>query len=57
MTNVGYPQGLEITLQEIGGETRWNSKDNFPHDTVHQLTGWEQLAQMLFCTNEFMFVD
>jgi hypothetical protein len=47
----------EITLKEIGGETVWNSKDDFPGDTINPLTAWEQLAQALLCTNEFMFVD
>ena len=47
----------EITLEEIDGSSVWNSKKDFPHDTVSQLTGWQQLAQALLCTNEFMFVD
>ncbi|MDC0273718.1 PSD1 and planctomycete cytochrome C domain-containing protein [Planctomycetaceae bacterium] len=47
----------KITLEEIEGDTRWNSEDDFPHDTINQLTVWEQLAQALLCTNEFMFID
>ncbi len=35
----------------------WNSETDFSHETVHQLTGWEQLAQVLICSNEFLFVD
>ncbi len=37
--------------------TRWNSANDFPTKTVAQLDPWEQLAQVLLCTNEFMFVD
>ena len=38
-------------------ETTWNSELDFPSTAVHQLTGWEQLAQVLLCSNEFLFVD
>ena len=37
--------------------TRWNSKEDFPSNTVAMLTVWEQLAQVLFCSNEFFFID
>lgn len=36
---------------------RWNSENDFPKVTVEQLDPWEQLAQVLLCTNEFLFVD
>jgi hypothetical protein len=35
----------------------WNAKSDFPADTSLPLTAWEQLAQMLLCSNEFLFVD
>ncbi|MCA8994894.1 MAG: DUF1553 domain-containing protein, partial [Planctomycetaceae bacterium] len=47
----------EIALAEQNGESVWNSQLDFPVDTVQQLNGWEQLAQALLCTNEFLFVD
>lgn len=47
----------EITLDDTEGDTRWNAKDDFPRDTIQLLTAWEQLAQALLCTNEFMFID
>jgi hypothetical protein len=44
-------------LNEAGGELTWNSKTDFPRDLVDGLSPWEQLAQVLLCTNEFLFVD
>jgi hypothetical protein len=35
----------------------WNSQQDFPQDTVNQLSPWEQLAHVLLCTNEFLFID
>ncbi len=35
----------------------WNSKMDFPQGTSRQLSPWEQLAQVLLCANEFLFVD
>lgn len=35
----------------------WNSEADFPQEIIRQLTGWEQLAQVLFCSNEFLFID
>ena len=37
--------------------TAWNSTTDFPRTSVNKLSAWEQLAQVLLCTNEFMFVD
>lgn len=39
------------------GELVWNSETDFPQNTTHRLTPWEQLAQVLMCSNEFLFVD
>jgi hypothetical protein len=36
---------------------KWNSEADFPRNTVNLLTPLEQLAQVLMCSNEFMFVD
>ena len=35
----------------------WNSEADFPRDTNDQLSPLEQLAQVLLCSNEFLFVD
>lgn len=35
----------------------WNSQTDFPRDRQSQLTAWEQLAQTLLCSNEFLFLD
>ena len=45
----------EIRL--TAGETAWQSKTDFFGPRVTQLDPWEQLAQVLFSTNEFLFVD
>ncbi|MCA9135208.1 MAG: PSD1 domain-containing protein [Planctomycetales bacterium] len=49
---------ITITQQDQSPSlARWNSKADFPNQTIRRLTPWEQLAQVLLCTNEFMFVD
>jgi len=48
------------TIQEIastGNGTTWNSQADFPPPIANTLDGWEQLAQVLLCSNEFMFID
>ncbi|MFO1093893.1 MAG: PSD1 and planctomycete cytochrome C domain-containing protein [Planctomycetaceae bacterium] len=35
----------------------WNSEQDFTHEIIEQLGPWEQLAQLLLCANEFVFVD
>lgn len=45
------------TINEIADDTTWNSEKDFPQNESKLLTGWEQLAQALLCSNEFMFVD
>jgi cytochrome c553 len=35
----------------------WDAKRDFPADTTTPLNGWEQLAQAILCSNEFLFVD
>lgn len=44
------------TLSEQDGD-RWNSKSDFTQNLVQLLDPWEQLAQTLLCSNEFLFVD
>ena len=35
----------------------WKSDQDFPRYQAAQLSGWEQLAQVLLSSNEFLFVD
>ena len=48
-----------VNVQEVASETKlvWDSIADFKKDDVKQLTPWEQLAHVLICTNEFLFVD
>jgi len=52
-----------IALSELAdkdGETPatvWDAACDFPADTATPLTAWEQLAQAVLCSNEFLFVD
>ncbi len=36
---------------------KWDSQRDFPSNSVDRLTPWQQLAQVLLCSNEFMFID
>lgn len=45
----------ETTANE--GATTWNSRKDFVQKPKSNLTVYEQLAQMLLCSNEFIFVD
>jgi len=47
------------TINEVIAEsaTRWNAQEDFPRDVSHQLSPLEQLAQVLLCSNEFLFID
>ncbi|MBL8816452.1 MAG: PSD1 domain-containing protein [Planctomyces sp.] len=42
---------------EVSGSVHWDSEKDFSVDSVNQLTVREQLAQVLLCSNEFVFVD
>ncbi len=48
-----------VNVQELATKTTtlWDSKEDFKKDDVNQLTPWEQLAHVLICTNEFLFID
>ena len=37
--------------------SRWNSEADFTRNEAQKLDAWEQLAHVLLCTNEFLFVD
>ena len=47
------------TISDAAAESprSWNSDTDFPHDPHDQLSPLEQLAQVLLCSNEFLFVD
>lgn len=49
----------EIEIVQQGDETTapWNSKNDFPVPPNPELTPLEQLVQVMFCSNEFLFVD
>lgn len=51
---VGVPVGAEASSPDQ--EIRWDAAANFSGPRSPQLTPWEQLAQVLLCTNEFLFV-
>ncbi len=46
---------LEIGTSESG--RKWHSVTDFPSSQVEPLDGWQQLAQIMLCGNEFMFLD
>ena len=49
-----------VVIEEIGttgNETIWNSEADFPTPESNIMDGWEQLAQVLMCSNEFLFID
>ena len=60
------PSELEDALQFLAaaeaveesevGEIVWDSENDFGGDQTQRLSPWEQLAQVLLCTNEFLFV-
>ncbi len=50
----------KVTIQSTHNKEdsiSWNSVEDFPTGAIDRLDPWEQLAQVLLCTNEFMFVD
>ncbi len=51
-----------MTIEELSRDSKskgtiWNSVKDFTPLVKNQLTPWEQFAQMLLLTNEFLFVD
>jgi len=51
---IGVPLSGEAA--QAGQETNWDAAADFRGPRSPQLTPWEQLAQVLLCTNEFLFV-
>ena len=51
----------QISITDIDGSdtdhSHWNAEADFARNTVQKLSAWEQLAHVLLCTNEFLFVD
>lgn len=49
----------QVTLAETQAASgmAWDSAKDFPAQDNQELDGWEQLAQVILCSNEFMFVD
>ena len=47
------------TISEAAAETprSWKFDIDFPRDANDQLSPLQQLAQVLLCSNEFLFVD
>ena len=55
---LNYDQYLwSATLQGQSASETWNSRNDFTPSQRAYLNTWEQLAQALLCSNEFMFVD
>lgn len=52
---------IKIHEQAVVAETKnsetWNSESDFTQNTTQHLSPLEQLAQVLLCSNEFLFVD
>ncbi|MEQ1843352.1 MAG: DUF1553 domain-containing protein, partial [Verrucomicrobiales bacterium] len=52
--------GISLTNTQSDRENPapgWNAKSDFPVNRVTPLSAWEQLAQTILCSNEFLFVD
>ena len=49
-----HEQGV---VAEPSTSTTWNSESDFTRNTTQHLSPLEQLAQVLLCSNEFLFVD
>jgi hypothetical protein len=47
----------EPTVSDPLNLGKWNSETDFTRNTTQHLTPLEQLAQVLLCSNEFLFVD
>ncbi len=46
-----------IQEQHVDEPAVWNSTTDFPSNTTAELDAWEQIAQVVLCANEFLFVD
>ncbi|MEZ6128419.1 MAG: PSD1 and planctomycete cytochrome C domain-containing protein [Planctomycetaceae bacterium] len=45
---------VDMTVKD---HSEWDSEADFTRNTAATLSPWEQLAHLLLCTNEFLFVD
>jgi hypothetical protein len=54
LNNDQFTWEVRITSDQA---TVWNSRTDFAGPRTTQLDPWEQLAQVLFSTNEFLFID
>ena len=52
-----WTKTIEVLASTGDAASVWNSELDFLRNGSRQIDPWEQLAQVLFCTNEFMFVD
>lgn len=52
-----WPATIREAPSTAAAVTVWNSEQDFTPQAVEQLGPWEQLAQLLMCANEFVFVD
>lgn len=48
---------MEMDVEESAAAKHWDSVRDFPQNRLEPLTPWEQLAQALLCSNEFLFID
>ncbi|MDA0837846.1 MAG: hypothetical protein O2857_08705, partial [Planctomycetota bacterium] len=46
-----------FTINSLSGNDSWDSQGSFSSPPEATLKPWDQLAQALLLTNEFMFVD
>ena len=46
-----------VANQPQAASVTWDSRSDFTQSQRAQLNAWEQLAQALLCSNEFLFVD
>ncbi len=53
-----YQWMITLTARQPGNKPLvWDSRKDFPAAQTNRLTPWEQLAHVLICSNEFLFVD
>ena len=50
-------RGANASTETSKAPVTWNSRADFTASQSIHLDAWEQLAQALLCSNEFLFVD
>lgn len=48
---------VDKDVEASAAAKHWDSVRDFPKNRLEPLTPWEQLAQALLCSNEFLFID